>query len=235
MPFITPRRLALALACALLAWDPAHAADNWEVVQQQPGREGINTWVRAVDGMAVKAFKGSTEVHQTALTVLAVLADIKGLCNWVYQCKRSAQADGFSPEHSYMQFKGVWPASDRDVLIRSVVTQQADGSILVESRQATGMPPQEGFVRMPYLNNSFRLVPLPGQWTRVTFETQVDLGGLVPAWLANAVSTRAPLITLQGLQTQVGLPRYQIRSVEALPAHYHQGKALVLPEGHLTP
>lgn len=223
---------AISLACLAL---PAHAGNEWEPVRQGQGREDISTWVRSVDGMAVKAFKGVTEVHQTTLTVLALLADIPGLSNWVYHCQSSVQPDKYSADHTYARFKGIWPASDRDVLFRSNVTQQADGSVLVDSQQVEGYPPQDGFVRMPYLHNTFRLVPLKGQWTRVEFETQVDLGGLVPTWLANAVSTKAPLVTLEGLKAQVGQARYQIKSVQELPTHYHTGKLIDLPASHLQP
>lgn len=223
---------AISLACLALT---AHAGNEWEPVRQGQGREDISTWVRSVDGMAVKAFKGVTEVHQTTLTVLALLADIPGLSNWVYQCQSGVQPDKYSADHTYARFKGIWPASDRDVLFRSIVTQQADGSVLVDSQQVEGYPPQDGFVRMPYLHNTFRLVPLKGQWTRVEFETQVDLGGLVPTWLANAVSTKAPLVTLEGLKAQVGQARYQIKSVQELPTYYHTGKLIDLPASHLQP
>ncbi len=153
----------------------------------------------------------------------------------MYHCQSSIQPDKYSADHTYARFKGIWPASDRDVLFRSTVTQQADGSVLVDSLQVEGYPAQDGFVRMPYLHNTFRLVPLKGQWTRVEFETQVDLGGLVPTWLANAVSTKAPLVTLEGLKAQVGQARYQIKSVQELPTHYHTGKLIDLPASHLQP
>lgn len=229
-------RTRLSTIClASLSCTAAYANQDWEVARQGQGREDVSTWVRSVDGMAVKAFKGVTEVHQNTLTLLALLADIPGLRNWVYQCQSSVQPDKYSADHTYARFKGIWPASDRDVLFRSTVTQQADGSVVVDSQQVEGYPPQEGFVRMPYLHNTFRLVPLKGQWTRVEFETQVDLGGLVPTWLANAVSTKAPLVTLEGLKAQVGQARYQIKSVQELPVHYHKGKPVDLPAWHLQP
>lgn len=214
---------------------PALAANDWETVRQGQGRDDVSTWVRSVDGMTVKAFKGVTEVHYSALTVLALLADTSGLNNWVYHCKASGPAEKFPADHTYARFKGIWPASDRDVMFRSTVSQQADGAIVVDSNQVEGYPQQDGHVRMPYLHNTFKLVPLKGNWTRVEFETQVDLGGLVPDWLANAVSTKAPLVTLEGLRKQVALPRYQVKSFNELPAHYHKGKPMVLPEGHLAP
>lgn len=220
-------------ACAALLAPPAQAANAWEPMRTGQGREDVSTWVRTVEGMSVKAFKGQAEVHHTVPVVLAVLADIKGLPNWIYQCQHAEQLAGLSGDHTYARFRGIWPASDRDVLMRTTISQQDDGSVLVESRQASGHPEQDGFVRMPYLNNSFRLVPLKGGWTRLTFETQVDLGGMVPAWIANMVATKAPLVTIEGMQKQMKLPRYQIKSIDELPTYYLKGQPLVLPEQHL--
>ncbi len=231
MNSLSRRTLCVFLLTGLSA--SAWSAPGWELVRQGQGREDITTWVRSVDGMAVKAFRGVTEVHTNAMTVLAVLADIPRLDNWIYQCKSASQPSGYSPEHTYARFKGIWPADDRDVLFKTTVSQQADGSVLVDTHQVEGYPLDDDFVRMPLLHNSFRLVPLPGSWTRVEFETQVDLGGLVPTWIANLVSTKAPLVTLQGLQHQITKAKYQIKSVDELPAYYLKGKVLTFPESHL--
>lgn len=227
-------RPAWAVAAAVMLASSSSWAEPraWEPMNQAQGREAVNTWSRPVDGMTVKAFRGVTEVPYNVLSVLALLADTKALPNWVFQMQSAETPAGQSPDRVYARFKGIWPASDRDVLFRTSVTQGKDGVVLVESHQQDGMPAQDGYVRMPYLNNVFRLTPLDGGWTRVEFETTIDLGGLVPGWLANAVSTRAPLVTLQGMHQQLKKPAYQIKSPAELPGHYGRG-FLVLPERHL--
>ncbi|MEY4764414.1 MAG: hypothetical protein RI907_1087 [Pseudomonadota bacterium] len=221
----------LAVAC----WaTPVWAGDNWEALRRGRDREDVSTWVRPVDGMAVKAFRGVTDVHVNAWAVLALLADTPNLSNWVFLGKASRHPDGTPPEQAYLRFKGVWPADDRDVLIRTTVAQLPDQAIVVESRDVAGWPRQEGCVRIASLKNTFKLVPLPQGWTRVEFETLVDLGGLVPAWMANFVSTNAPLDTLKALQTQVRKPAYQVKSPADLPQHYHSGGLFTLPEAHLN-
>jgi hypothetical protein len=215
---------------------PVHAAEapgGWRLMSQGEGREGVTTWSRRVDGLAVKAFRGSTDMHQTVPVILAVLADLPKLPLWIYQCQLARQLPGLPLNHTYVQFKGMWPAAERDVLMHSTVSQQDDGSILLESRQADGYALQDGFVRVPYLHNSFRLMPLKGGWTRLTFETQVDPGGLLPAWLINLVATQAPVITIDGLRRQARLPAYQIKSLDSLPTHYLKGRMLVIPPEHL--
>lgn len=231
----TRRAAAMALGLTLLnLMGPAAAqpGEAWQPMNQAEGREAVNTWSRPVAGMKVKAFRGVTEVPHNALAVLALLSDTKSLPSWIFQMASAETPAGQSPDRIYARFNGIWPASDRDVLFRTTVSQNKDGVILVESREVEGLPPQEGYVRMPYLNNAFHLTPLDGGWTRVEFETTIDLGGLVPGWLANAVSTRAPLVTLQGMHQQLRRPAYQIKSPAELPGHYGRG-VIVLPERHL--
>ncbi|HEX5374166.1 MAG TPA: START domain-containing protein [Aquabacterium sp.] len=231
------RRLTLwgLLFSVLIMGRLAQAAPStWEPVRKSDEREGIQTWVRPVEGQSIKAFRGVTEMPHSALAVLALIADIPHLHKWVYQCRSARQLKDRPPEQTYTRFRGIWPASDRDVLLTTQVYQQDDGSIVVDSRQVDGYPLSEDFVRMPSLHNTFRLTPLKARWTRIEFETQVDVGGMIPSWLANLVATDAPLHTLQGMRKRLDdHDKYQIQSVDELPTYYLQGKPLVFSTEHL--
>ena len=73
-------------------------------------------------------------------------------------------------------------------------------------------------MRIPALDNRFVVTPLADGWTRVEFRTFVDPGGKVPVWLANLVATKAPLVTLEGLQAQLEKPRFKNAGQDDLPA-----------------
>jgi hypothetical protein len=223
----------LAAAGTALSLSTAMAADNWELMRQGSGREDVSTWVRPVDGMAVKAFRGVTELRANGWAVLALLSDTRNLANWVFQGHTSEHVEGTPPDQARLRFKGTWPASDRDVVIRTSVSQLSSGVIVVDSTQVGQQATQDCCVRIPLFHNVFRLTPLKGGWTRVAFETQIDLGGQVPTWLANFVSTKAPLVTLQNMQQQVKKPAYQGKSAADLPTFYHHGDTFVLPDDHL--
>lgn len=228
---VSRRRLffvALAMATST-AWG---ASPAWDPVKQGTGREDVNTWARHVDGMAVKAFRGTTEVNQSALTVLAVLADTQNLPNWIFKCASAQHPANYGQDHIYARFKGIWPASPRDALFKRTVTQEPGGAIVMETRDVAGYPPADGHVRVASLHNIFRLTPLKGGWTKIEFETQVDLGGMIPGWLANLVSTEAPLVTLEGLKREASKPKYKIKSAAELPDFYQRNKALTLPADH---
>lgn len=118
-----------------------------------------------------------------------------------------------------MRFNGIWPVSDRDVVLANTLSQNEDtGSITLHSVNADGvLEKQDGFVRIPALDNQFVITPMEDGWVRVQFETFVDPGGSVPVWLANLVATKAPLETLQGLKVQLEKPRFANATRKDLP------------------
>ncbi len=215
--------LSMSVACA----------QAWQPLEQGEGREGIRTWSRSVPGQAVNQFRGETEVPYSVLSVLALLSDVPNMKHWVFQCSTSSSPEGLPADRMYLQFKGIWPASPRDVLLRTRVSQTPDGIVHVRSEAVDGLPPDPDRVRMPMLSNTFTLTPMPGEWTRIEFQTQVDLGGHVPTWLANLVSTRAPLLTLQGIRAQLPKPAYQKRTLKDMAMHLFDGPAPFVPAGHL--
>ncbi|MDO9271731.1 MAG: START domain-containing protein [Rugosibacter sp.] len=226
------RTVVLSVSLAFVAL-VAHAEPDWRPVKQAEGREGINTWARTVEGMAVKEFKGVTEVHASILSVMSLMNDIPNLPSWVFNCRLAERPVGTSKDHRYMQFNGIWPASDRDVLVKVYASQQNDHSISIITNHVDGYAERDGFVRMPYVRSSFRITPLKDGWTKVEYETRVDLGGLVPAWLAGMVSTKAPFVTLEGLQREIKQAKYQtIKSPKELTADLWRGAPMVVPEGH---
>lgn len=230
------QRVAAGLMLALVLSPTLSRADDWESTGEfGSGRQTIQTWARSVPGAQVKAFRGMTEVPYAANEVLSLLSDTPGLQHWIFNAKHAENPAGFPADHIYLQFKGIWPASDRDVLVRRQVSQQPSGMVLVESRDMSGLPENDAHVRMRSLRNQFRLTPLPGRWTRIEFETQIDVGGLIPAWIANIVSTKAPRVTLEGIQRQMKLPRYQGKSADELlaPGYKAAGTSLKLSDEHL--
>jgi len=212
------RRLLLPVLLLMLGL-PAMADDGWEPIRQVGERGEVSTWVRPVEGNPIKAFRGQVEVPYPMLTALAVLSDVPNFPAWVFQCHAAEMREAWGKEHARIMIKGIWPVSDRDVIVHSRLEQDPDTlAITVYSNAADQvLPPQENYVRLPALENMFRLEPLNDGWTRITFQTFVDPGGAIPAWLANFVSIRAPLTTLRGMKEQMEKDKYHIRSVDELP------------------
>ena len=207
---------AVVVALLMLA-APSWAAD-WELNHEGSQRGAVTTYVREVSDSPVKAFKGVVELQTSATSVLAVITAVDTFEEWIFQSQGADRLSIKEKERIHMRFNGIWPVADRDVVLVNTLTQKADGEILLHSENAEGFKDkQQGFVRIPALDNQFVITPLADGWVRVKFETFVDPGGNVPVWLANLVSTRAPLVTLEGLKEQLQKPRFARATREDLP------------------
>lgn len=207
------------LALTLCSVSPTLASD-WVVKQQGEKRSDITTYVRDAENSAIKQFRGVVETQHSMFSAMSVINDISVCQEWIYNCQEARYhyaEDG--EKFLWMMFDGVWPASDRDLVMKSSFIQEdVNGPVTVQSiGQPGGAPEQADYVRIPMLNNSFYIEPLTDGWTRITFTTQVDPGGLVPAWIANMVATDAPIRTLEGLQKMMNKEPFKNYSEENLP------------------
>ncbi|MEZ5511011.1 MAG: START domain-containing protein [Gammaproteobacteria bacterium] len=192
------KRILIAI-CSLLLVFPllANAEKKWERVEKARKPGEVSTWVRKVKGAAVKEFRGEVELPDAPLRVLLALDTVEDFPKWVYH---NQKGERMPAKGVYMQFEGIWPAADRDVLVKSVALLKED-RVRIETTQLDGMvPEQDGFVRIVKLDNSFEVVPLPNGGSKVIFQTFVDLGGILPAWISNVVAKDGPLNTLNDLR-----------------------------------
>lgn len=197
-----------AAAAALLLAIPfsAHAEPQvteiddsipWEVTSSGDEVGDVSTWRRAIPGADVKQFRGEVILNEPALNILLTIDTPEDLHKWVYFCRDSAAVP---PEYSYMEYKGVWPVAARYVTIKSKSWIEND-VIYISSRNVDeAVPEHDNMVKIREFSNLFEITPLGEDMTKVRFTTFVDLAGKLPSWLANAVSSRAPYVTLSGMR-----------------------------------
>ena len=203
------------------AW--ADPGSEWESVRSAQDPTEVRTWVKPVAGAAVEAFRGEVDLDHSWLEVLTILDRVDLYPQWVFRCTSARRVEGGG---LYLNFKAVWPVSDRDVYTHSKVRVH-DQTITILTENKTVMEPRhDGYVRIPRLENAFDVIPLPSGGTRVIFTTYVDPGGSVPRWLSNLIAIDGPLQTLQGLKQvlQAHGPGDEAR-LDALSAIYEPVKS----------
>jgi hypothetical protein len=209
-----PRLCLLALLAVGSAW----AEPAWETVTQGRQRGEVSSYVREVPGHDVKSFKGVVETPLPMTAILAVLADLNNLPNWVFQCERSRHDLNWPDVVYYLEFHTPWPVNNREAVLRNTVSQDPQTLVVTINTVAIQgyVGASRGRVRIPELNNRFLIEPLKDGGTRVSFETLVDPGGAIPAWVSNWIATSAPKETLTALLKQAMLPQYRHRKAEAV-------------------
>ncbi len=208
-------------------------ASDWKQVRTASERTDVSTWVRPIEGNPLNAFRGQTEAPYPMLTAIAVLADVENFPEWVFQCHSARLMPEVADDLAYIYIKGIWPVSDRDGVARTTITQDPlTLTTEIRSVAARGLVDEvPGTVRIPELDNRFVFEQLPDGWTRITFETRVDPGGMIPAWLANFVATRAPLTTLQKMQARMALSRYHLKDKSELATQLPGTEDMIFPGG----
>lgn len=203
----------------------------WEVTHQADSTNDITTWKQSLEGAALDAFKGEVTVNHSLLSVLAVLADVEQFPQWVFQCDSARLLPKAGPNITYLYIDGIWPVSDRDIVVRSTLMQNADSlAVTIHSVALPRLLPQsDGVVRVPALDNRFVLTPLGPEKTHIVFTTYADPGGLIPAWLANFVAESAPYDTLNDMRERLRLPLYQQATPKALEGWLPGSEQLTLP------
>ena len=122
---------ALMMALILVAspvW--AQSSDSWETTRKGGGRGEVSTYARKVDGSPVKAFKGEVELKASMTSVLAVITAVDTFPEWIFQNQSAERLTSDHKERILMAFNGIWPVSDRDVVLANTLSQD-DASILV--------------------------------------------------------------------------------------------------------
>ncbi len=222
----------LALA-AVLAVNTAQAqSDDWKQVREADRPGEVDVYVRPVEESPIKMFRGVISVPQPMLSVMAVMGDIERYPDWVFQCSDAEiRPEQWGPDVIRIKINGIWPVSDRDIAARSTMKQNPDtNAIRIHSRAVDGVvPEQDDWLRIPELDNRFRLEPLDNGRTRITFRTFVNPGGQIPAWLANFVATRAPEYTLTKMAELLKEERYQLDSVNELPIQFPGVQEMTFP------
>lgn len=170
---------------------------QWEATSEGDDVGDVSTWRREVPGAEVKQFRGEVILEHSALEVLLTIDTPDDLVQWVYFCRASK---GIPPNYSYMEYKGVWPVASRYVTVKSK-SWINNGVIYISSRNIDNAGPEKkNMVKLREFHNLFEITPLSKNMTKVRFTTFVDLAGRLPSWLANAISSRAPRVTLSGMR-----------------------------------
>lgn len=209
-------RRAGYLLCLLLSISVAQAGD-WELAKQ---KDGISVYTRAVEGSAFREFRGEVEVPANINSVMAVLDDTDNFTQWMHQCAAATllHKESLLERYQYLVNDFPWPAADRVLLLRNLISQAPDRVVTVrlEGVKASDLPAsaQEQLPRndsakwVEQVQGFYRLTPIADASTRVEFQLHLDPAGALPASLVNSLIVDNPFETLKQLRAQASDPKY---------------------------
>ena len=177
---------------------PQAFADR-EVVREE---NGIVVEEEAKPGQALPILTGTTTMSAPAEQIAAWIGATHTYVDWMHNCEEARIVKGKGGEvYGYSRIASPWPVSDRDVVLRSVRSDNPDGTIRIEflSTSDVEVPVPRGTVRMVHLAGSYDLKPVEGG-THVIYTVDSDPGGSLPTWLIRQAGKDLPYFTLRNLR-----------------------------------
>lgn len=189
------------MANATITPVPAIAASQWEEVDTE---DGIKVSTRTVPGSDLIAVKGEAVLPFERGQVFTLMIDHTLRHLWVDRLeaiKRLKEYNGHLDAVAHYEVDLPWPVADRDFVVRTVISYDADSGIISSNTHSvTGyLPEQDGYVRAFSHNSTVTLAQLPDGGTAISVEARVDPRGSIPTWLINYMQTRWAYLTLSSL------------------------------------
>lgn len=178
------------------------AAD--QVWESKKDKDGIRVEVRKVSGSSILEYKGTVVVKADPESVVRLFEDDKQMPKWFYQCAEARLIEVKPPREKvfYFVFSMPWPVRDRDLVFRSLRSEDPDtGAVEYRTSALPGFYPQQtDKIRMPYLKGLWRFTPLPDGRTEIHYQQHSEIGGMIPGWLVNKLAVNIPFNSLSGFR-----------------------------------
>jgi hypothetical protein len=191
-------QLALTL-CGLSVLSCSAQAENWQLAKDEAG---IKVYLSDIPGSKYKAYRAVTTVNASIKQLLALQADVKGSCKWIFECQEQSllKTEG-GQSWLYARFAAPWPVSARDSVLHVTTSAAADGTV-TRLLQALPdfLPKEQDFVRVSRVDGFWSLQPKSEDSVEVVYQAHMEPGGSVPSWLANSFVIDAPFNTLQAFR-----------------------------------
>jgi len=198
-------RITAGVLFSLFIFNSAQGVDSrWERVKNE---NGIEIYTRLVSGSSIKEFFAATVVQGSLSGVLAVLDDTGSYTKWMYRCSHAQLLlkKNESERITYTVTSSPWPVEDRDMAVKSVISQnKRTGVVIVSLAGLPGyVPVKSGKVRITALIGYWLLEPLGNSRVRVSYSIHSEPGGSVPDTLVNSSLVDIPYNTLYNLRNMV--------------------------------
>jgi len=176
--------------------------NDWEIAKNQ---NGIKVFTRKNSG-EMKEYRGETTIAASIDDVFNLLNKFENYASWMPSCLENKVIKRISETelYQYNVTDAPWPVSDRDSVIKTKITKQTSGVIMIELSAAPDyIPEKSGRVRVPSFKGYWKLTPKDANNTQVVYEGKPSAGGSIPAWLANSSVIDVPFNTLAEIKSRL--------------------------------
>jgi hypothetical protein len=205
------RLFIVLLLSSLFSFSATAGTSAWELEEEEKDIN-LKIFTREVEGSNLREFKGEMLIKTKMSTIAALLLDGQSAPKWMHQCVKFEVIDQVDPLTAIVYFinGAPWPVSDRDAVVKSVMSQDPESLVLkVEISVVDGLVPEDDdYVRIPNMNGFWLFEPKEAGQILVTYQVHANPGGSLPDWLANSVVVETPYNTMSNMAEMLKLDKY---------------------------
>lgn len=200
-----------ALAVLLLVLAPFAMASEWQLSRRDENRD-IRVYLRESPGSSYNSFYAVTRVNTRLSTVVAVLADVPAMPEWIARMKSAKllRRDANRDAWVHSSYKLPYPFLEREAVLHSTLKQDKSGVVEVLTRAEPGhVPNNPKRVRLLDMQGTWRLTPEKDGMVKIEMWGEGNPGGYVPPMLFNYNLPDEPAQTLKHLRQMLTREKYQ--------------------------
>lgn len=207
---VRSRFLIILLCISFFGVLPANAQNlTWKCVKQA---DNIRVYSRKSDSANYRIIKVTTQLKTTLSSLVMLVTDFPNNKNWVFMNNKTEILERNNP-HSWILYNQTdvpWPITDRDIISRTVLSQDSITKIVTIRGEAIPKyrPVDPNYVRIPFARSQWRFIPLKDSLVDVEFTLELDVGGNIPRWLANMTATKGPYQTMRKFRKEIRRKKY---------------------------
>lgn len=182
---------------------------NWTLWRES---DKLSLYYRQFEDTKLIEIKAHARLESSLSGFLLFLQDYPLIPAWLDNAKESYLISQISDtENVFMTlFKGVWPVSEREMVIRFRYWQNSDLSVELAVKDANHeVANPDNLVRINIVKAHWSLFPIGKGKLKIQHTMVADPMGNVPLWIANKVALRSMWKTLQALEAQLTLSPWQ--------------------------
>lgn len=190
--------------------------ENWELKKDS---DGISVWWRATEGTDIKEIKIQLEVEASLNTIVSVMSDVPAYEEWVYSTEKSVLIESEETDVIYYNIMDFpWPMDDRDLVMRTIVSQDAETKVITSKSTAVPerVPYDEDMVRVEMTETEWIITPINSNKARIDYRLISDPGGSIPAFLINIASDYGPYKTMAAFRERVKMTEYRAINIKGI-------------------
>jgi len=179
-------------------------AQSWKFATE---KDGIKIYTGEEAGMALKSYRGVTDISAPAEKVFAIIEDVNNTDWWDKNLSRIKvlHYEKFKSAQYYLVYDLPWPVTDRDLCVEVTVMQDTvSGERRITAAAVTGVIPESNdMVRIKDYRQTWTIIPIAKEKSHIELEGYIDPAGSVPDWISNLLIVDSPFKAISGIKERM--------------------------------